>query len=263
MAVERKPLTFLTLPAEVRLLIYEHLVVDRAYPVLDIRSEEPEEYARRKRNGSLWRRTPYFIKAKPHRLQSAQTTYMLQPGPKIYAAVLGVNRQIHSEAAHLLYSSHIFDFATDVESAVPFFEDRTPTSLAAIRRINIAKRAWPYTREFDRYEWSGVCHYIATRLQLQSMGLGVFGGKVDESHCYEPRKFEKTDFQHIAQFDGMEWMGEVVMAIRGLQALDIKAIWEVCPKPCSNGLFFFADFSANIEKGFAEYLRENMVVGAA
>ena len=70
--------------------------------------------------------------------------------------------------------------------------------------------------------------------------------------------FEKADFKEIERFEGMEWMSQLV-AIKGLQRLDIKTIWEICPPPRSNALAFFVNFSASIEKGFAEYLREHML----
>lgn len=262
-ASPRSPPSFLGLPAEIRLAIYEYLLVDPAHQVVSIRSEDHESYARRKRLASTKRlRSSYWVKAGPYRTMSAETSYVLQNGVEIHPAILGVSRQIHAEAAYLLYGSYVFDFSIDVESAVPFFEDRTPIGREAIRRIHLEKRAWPYIRNFDKYEWSTVCAYIAERLRLQYLGLGVFGGKVDENYYMVTKTFEKSDFCEISKFDGMEWVEELV-AIKGLQNLDIKTIWEVCPLPCSNGLAFFADFSASIEKGFAEYLRENMLVSAA
>ena len=246
--IRRAPPTFLSLPSEIRLIVYELLLVDAA----------------RKYSCDVPRqRTSYWVKA-GLRSATLETSYVAHRAPELHTAILFANHQIHAEAVQVLYRSYVFDFGSDVEGVVPFLSDLTAPALAAIRRMNLVKRALPYTRDFDRYEWSTVCEFLAKRLELQHLGLGVAGGKptVTDHGTAAVDTFNKSDFKLIAKFDGMEWMQELV-AIKGLRNLDIRTIWEVCPPPCSNALAFFVNFSASIECGFAEYLRENMVAGAA
>ena len=197
----------------------------------------------------------------PDRLESFRTSYALINKPNIHAAILRTNKQIYEEASHVLYSSYIFDFAQDVESVIPFLTDRTPFALSSIRKLNLVKRSPTSSRYFDQSEWNAACDFISTHLELQHLGLGVFGGTATTT-SYVKDTFVKSDFNFITLFENMEWVRHL-LAVRGLKRLDIRTIWEACPMPTSNALGFFVNFSASIEKGFAEYLREKMVTSAA
>ena len=229
------------------------------------------------------------------RSSTLSTSYKLKSNPGLHPSILLTNRQIHAEAAHLLYSQHTFDFDLDVESVVPFLSDLTPHARRSIRHVNIIKRALPYTKDFDRYEWSDLCSYLSTQCSLQQLDLQVVGGKVPSSQTMRAvgfgpntvttinshlggqsvdmlvkeeqgktatKGFQKGDFGLISGFEGMEWVRQLCK-IKGLRCLDIRTIWENCPPPCSNALAFFVSFSESIEGSFAEFLRENMVAGAA
>ncbi|MCJ1377141.1 hypothetical protein MMC17_000233 [Xylographa soralifera] len=192
---------------------------------------------------------------------SIETTYRLMSNPGLHPSILGVNKQIHSEASYVLYSSSIFDFDIDVESVIPFLGDLTLPALSAIKRINIVQRALPHIKEFDRAEWRNVCEFVSLNMRLEQLGLGILG-RIPTMRWEAEDLYEKTAFQHITTFEGMEWVKQVA-SIKGLRNLDIKAHLEHCPPPQSNAMAFFVNFSASIEKGFAEYLKELMVIGMA
>ncbi|MCJ1376811.1 hypothetical protein MMC20_008056 [Loxospora ochrophaea] len=197
----------------------------------------------------------------PFRSRGVETSYHLLDNPGVDVSILRVNRRIHAEASPVLYSKHVFDFGSDVESVIPFLGDLTPLARGSIKRINIVKRALPYTKDFDRCEWRNACAFISKNLKLVRLGLGVSGG-CPQMEWEAKDHYEKSDFTTISEFEGMEWMRQL-STIKGLQDLDIKAHMQHCPPPCSNAMAFFINFSASIETGFAEYLKEQMVAKAA
>lgn len=180
--------------------------------------------------------------------------------PDIHPSILGLNYQIHDEAANVLYSSYTFDFATDVECAVPFLQDLTPVARSSVRRIGILKRALPYTKDFDHCEWASACTFIADNLQLSQLDLGVEGGKpLQQWEAQE--SYTAAEFSSIKEYEGMEWI-KSLSAIKGLDILVVRAHLEHCPPPHnSRAMALYVNFSASIEHGFAEYLREMMLKG--
>lgn len=255
---------FLRVPAEIRLIIYELLLSDHDDKTFCIRTENPATYQRRK--GEERRRRTFRYIQDRMRSRSGESTYGLIKSSGLYPSILGVNRQIHSEASHVLYS-HTFDFGLDVESILPFLQDLTPTALSSIKRIKMTKRSLPYTKDFDRCEWRNACDYIAKNLSLVQLDLRVYGGTPSLAnrpvlHWKQNSTYTKADFALITKLeeceDDMEWVKQVA-AIKGLQVLNVKALLEHCPIPGSKAMAFFVNFSASIEKGFTEYLRSHMV----
>ena len=250
---------FMQIPAEIRLMIYKLLLVNEQERTLSIRTEDPTDCA--SPHLKQRRRSSYRIMADRFRARSIETTYHLPSDLAIYPSILGVNRQIHTEASHVLYSEHIFDFDKDVEAVVPFLQDLTTEARSSIKRIHIVKRALPYLKDFDHCEWRSVCAYLSDSMELVQLGLGVLGGK-PASQWEAKETYDKSDFYLISRFEGMEWMNQLA-AIKGLQHLDVKAHPQHCPPPMSNAMAFFVTFSASIESGFAEYLRSEMVLQGA
>ena len=184
--------------------------------------------------------------------------YCLDRSPgSIYSAILSVNRQIHTEASHVLYSEHTFDFCADIECILPFLQDLTPAVLSSIKRINIVNRSLPYTKDVDRCEWRNVCAFISQNLQLEQLDLYVEGGILSSANKpavnWEARStYSVADFAWIARLDetdeDMNWMKHVV-AIRDLQVLSMNALLQHCPTPGSEAMAFFVKFSKSIETG--------------
>ena len=191
---------------------------------------------------------------------ATESTYHLKENPGLHPSILGANHQIHDEAAHVLYSSFNFDFATDIECVVPFLQDLTPLARASIKQISVLIRALPYTKDFDECEWASACTFIAKNIQLARLDLGIEGGKPIQrwdSHS----AYTVADFQLMKEtnFRGMEWITPL-SAIKGLDVLNVKAYLEHRPPLHSScAMAFFVDFSASIEHGFADYLRDLMM----
>lgn len=251
---------FFRLPAEVRFQIYGLLLMNHDLSVLCIRTEHAALWELRK--GEARRRTKYRHMADRFRARTMESTYHLLQNPGIDISILSVNHRIHREASHVLYSQHIFDFGTDIESIVPFLSDLTPEALSSVKHIGLFKRALPYTRDFDSCEWRSACAFISNNMNLAQLDLMIEGGQPQQQWTRQER-YSKADFDLIADFEGMEWAKQV-SAIRGLSVLNVKAHMEHCPSATnSRTMAFFVDFSASIEKGFAEWLKDVMAVKAA
>ncbi|KAI4242764.1 MAG: hypothetical protein L6R40_003828 [Gallowayella cf. fulva] len=240
----------LRLPAEIRTIIYHLLLAPEKNGIIRIRTESPMLHKARNAM-SMRRRSRFRVVSDRVRSGSSETSYTGHRTSDIDTAILGVCRQIHTEACHVLYSEHTFDFDIDVESIVPFFRDLTPAALASVESIRFVKRALPYCKDFDRCEWRSACAFLATQMKLRRVILTVVGGRpgpvwgapVGEWESQGPWKIE--DFYHIMQSERMEWARQVT-SIRGLRALVVVSALEHCPPPRSKDMVFFANFTANL-----------------
>jgi len=236
-------------------MIYRHLLASHDDTMLFIRSEQPSVYGVYEHKQR--RRSRYRVMSDRLRSRCSETTYYLEHNPGIHPGILGVNRMIHNEASHVLYSSHRFDFDLDIEAVVPFLSDLTPCALSSIKRIDIIKCALPCVKDFDRREWRKICDFMSNNMQLVELGLGVIGG---QPACdWEVKdNFVEEDFKLISSFECMEWVGQITQ-IKGLHKLDVRAHLQPCQQPCTNFMTFFVNFSGSIENGFAEFLKSEMV----
>lgn len=154
MSVSEIQSPFLRLPPELRIIIYETLLLhpaqalgtthststahvlpaaseyhdyerlDSSSPpplVLKIRTEDPASYELRQ---AVHLRSRFLIRSDRFRARCMWTTYHLLSNPSLSTRLLLANARIHAEAAQLLYSSYTFDFDTHVEAIVPFLSGR-------------------------------------------------------------------------------------------------------------------------------------------
>ncbi|KAF2111697.1 hypothetical protein BDV96DRAFT_175509 [Lophiotrema nucula] len=186
-------------------------------------------------------------------------------------SLLLLNRQIHDEAARVLYSTYTFNFHTSIESLVPFLSDLTPTARSAIRHVSVTKKPLPYTSEFDRAEWSSLCTYLSTTLHLRTLTLNIIAGKPGNEGWDDVLPISAAQFgmlRNVKKEFGssqrgiggvdLEWV-EQVMMIKGLREVNVNAMVEHCPLPRSETMAFWVAFSKSIESGFAEWIRGAMV----
>lgn len=246
---------FMRIPSEIRLMIYDLLFDDRNQRLFHIRNEDPDIYKRRQPH----RRTGYRVLGRDLMRQSTPTTYHLLNDVEIHASIMGVNRKIYEESAHVLYSNRAFDFGRDVEAVVPFFSDLTKHTRPFIQEISLVKQGSVYTRDYDRCEWSGVCEFLREHMQLGSLKLVVEGGRPSLGWDGLP-EFTTQDFKTLSSvgYEPLEWVWEL-LSVKGIRNLEIGSEIHHCPPSHSSAMAFFAAFSASIEKGFAEFLRAEMM----
>lgn len=94
---------------------------------------------------------------------------------------------------------------------------------------------------------------------MQSLKLTVEGGRPSLGWDGLP-EFTVGDFKTMSdiRYEPLEWVWEM-LPIKGIQNLEIDAEIHHCPPSHSNAMAFFAAFSSSIEKGFAEYLKGQIV----
>lgn len=193
---------FLRLPTEIRLQIYQLLVLPREHndllpsyekisssaqdcfdyekrlpgtnrpatadlhsPTLRFRTIDPLRYDERLgRVEDQHRRSTYSVRCDRFRARCLGTTYHCVNSPNINKAVgiLGANKQIHAEVTELLYSHYAFDFDTHVEAIAPFLQDLTPFSRSCIKSIRIVKRSLAFEKEFDKCEWTNAMQCLSS-----------------------------------------------------------------------------------------------------
>jgi hypothetical protein len=202
--------------------------------------------------------TTYRILLTPHTAHLRHTVPSLLP----------LCHQIHLEASKVLYSAYTFSFHTNIEAAVPFLSDLTPVSRSSIRSIGLTKKGFPYTKEFDRAEWSSLCAYLSSAVCLQKLNLSVVAGKAGEDGWDGIKPITPSDFE-IMQRMKREWASEIggvdldwvhqLFAIRGLRDVGVRALVEHCPGAVSETMAFWIAFSASVEGGFREWVRSSMM----
>lgn len=276
---------FLRLPTELRLQIYSLLLFPRQstdllcswdkldatdplnHPTLRIRSVDPTKYQNRFANRPHTR-TGYSVRADLFAHRCMATTYHCVNVPHIEdnLAVLRTNRQIHSEAAELMYSSYTFDFDTHIEAIIPFLCDLTPLARGCIKNIRLTKRALAYIKEFDRCEWENAWRYLTNaenNINIRRLELAVIAGRPGDNGWDGIATYSAADFNFLKTQEGMEWL-QYVEKIGPVQELEVHAIVEHCPSiTSSNAMASYVRFSASVEAGFAEYLRGRLLAPEA
>lgn len=214
------------------------------------------------------KRSNYSVRADRFRNRCMTTTYHCVNIPRIehHLGILAANKQIHAEAAELLYSSYTFDFDTHVEAIVPFLRDLTPFARSCIKNMRIVKRALPYDKEFDRAEWSSALRYLTSstsNVNLRRLELGIVAGRPGRNGWDRIPTYSARDFDLLKDIGGMEWM-QYLMELKGLQELDVNAVVEHCP-PATNSMAMagYIRFSASVETGFKDFIRGQLLECAA
>ena len=249
---------FLRVPSEIRLMIYSLLFDDRNERTFEIRNQNPESYKRRDPHV----RTQYRVLGRDLVRQSNATTYHLITDVELHVSIMRVNRKIHEETAHILYGNRAFGFGRDIEAIVPFFSDMTKQTRPMIHEISLVKQGSVYARDYDRCEWSSVCDFLKEHMQLGSLKLTVEGGRPSRGWECLP-EYSASDFRTLSnvRYEPLEWVWEL-LSIKGIRNLEVDSEIHHCPPSHSSAMAFFAAFSSSIEKGFAEFLRSELVVGA-
>ncbi|KAF2191062.1 hypothetical protein K469DRAFT_622386, partial [Zopfia rhizophila CBS 207.26] len=298
------PSPLLCLPLEIRLIIYEYLLYPSAVPssnhttsvtnllpdhhtyyspdtsyspfTLTVRTIDPYFVPHTSRT---WRRrSTYHVRTGPFQTTTTPTTYRILLSPytthlrHTIPSLLLLNHQIHAEASKALYGTYTFNFSTSIEALVPFLSDLTPPALNSLRSLSLTKKPLPYTKEFDKAEWTAACDFLSAAtsnasLSLRSLHLNIVAGRPGDEGWNNVVPIQKHDFEVLRRarkewnadsgFD-LEWV-EQLMQIKGLKEVGVRAIVEHCPRPRSEMMAFWVAFSKSVEGGFAEWVRGVMV----
>ncbi|KAF2167974.1 hypothetical protein M409DRAFT_22119 [Zasmidium cellare ATCC 36951] len=241
------------------------VTADLSHPFIHIRTIDPKAYkSLHPPTKPSHTRSTYSVRADRFQARCMSTTYHAINNPRLEdnLSILGTCKQIHAEAAELLYSSYTFDFDTHIEALIPFLSDLTPFARSCIKNLRIVKRALPYCKEFDKCEWSNALRYLTStsnNISLRRLELGVVAGRPGENGWDRVARYSAGDFELLHQLDGMEWM-QYLLEVQGLQELDVQAVVEHCPPvTSSSAMASYVRFSASVEGGFGEFLRGRLL----
>lgn len=201
--------SFLRLPTEIRLQIYQLLILPREHddllpsytkinasaadcfdydqtvpgttrlasadlrsPTLRFRTIDPLRHnTRLGKVEDQHVRSTYSVHCDRFRARCLGTTYHCVNNPNLGLSVglMRANKQIHEEVAELLYGHYTFDFDNHVEAIVPFLQDLTPFSRSCIKSVRVVKRSLAYEKEFDKCEWASAMQCLG----CPEIGLGL------------------------------------------------------------------------------------------
>lgn len=251
---------------------------DLANPTLLIRTIDSTQHSALSRNETAaqqeqdqkpkQRRTVYSVRGDRFRARTMPTTYHCVNSARLAgrnaAALLSLNRQVHAEAAAVLYGGYTFDFDAHVEAVLPFLRDLSPLARAAIKGVRFVKRALPYEKEFDRAEWAAAVNGLASSevgLRLRRLEVGVVAGRPGAMGWEGVQRYKEGDFGVLCEGEGMEWTAPLIELIktmkgRGLKELEVAAVVEHCPPASNSGAMErFVRFSASVDDGFSAFLK--------
>ncbi|KIW08387.1 uncharacterized protein PV09_01300 [Verruconis gallopava] len=287
---------FLKLPVEIRLQIYQYLLVPKQRSSvgvrLDVLGSDYHEYEKTdldptsigrvlhiriidpQQPGLSWvadalpllRRSKCLVRTDRFRARTMQTTYTAANNPGIEPAILATCKLVHSEAAEVLYSSYNFDFDTHVEAIGAFLKDLTPTAKKCVRSVSLVKRATPYDRDFDRCEWTAATSALSQLPSLRNLHLGVVAGKPGPNGWDGIPEWSKQDFETMVKWRNwadFEWVKEIarVRLSKG-GVVKVRPIVEHCPVPGSESMVFWVAISRNVAGGFGSWV-EALILGTA
>ncbi|WQF77503.1 hypothetical protein CDEST_02517 [Colletotrichum destructivum] len=256
MDMDKDQSPLMRIPAEIRIMIYEHLLDDGGEKRLAVRNKAMHQLPA----GILktYRRTPYRIIERSLHRQCFETTYHLASASRttMHPAIMAVNRRIHRETSHMLYGLHGFDFGGDIEAVVPFLRDLTPASRAMVREVTVYKDGPMYYCESDRLDWANMCKYLrGLDKMIPRVRVVVEGGR--PTATWEgPQKLGVSDLRLLAliKHDSMEWVAEL-RKVGGIEQLEIVPRMRYLAAPGTTATLLFAAFSASIDTALVEFLR--------
>jgi hypothetical protein len=256
--------TFLTLPTEIRLMIYNYLLVpavskksSSTASILRMRMVDPAEASLQWTTDVLpgLERTKCLMRTGRFRGRTMETTYTVTNNPGIHASILCASKKTHAEGVEILYGSYTFDFSTHIEAIPPFFSDLTDDARHHLKRVGLVKRALPYDRDFDCAEWRTATYYIALLPSLRVLNLGVIAGKPGPDGWDDVQEWSRHDFECWTKrsWSGLEWVKD--LARIKARKVEVKAIVEHCPPPMSEMMSFWVGVSKSVDEGgFGEWV---------
>ncbi|TPX17806.1 uncharacterized protein E0L32_002907 [Thyridium curvatum] len=243
------------MPLEIRLLIYSYLVDDGGHRRLRVKSMKDGEIDGIPDS----KRARYLVVEGYIQRRCYETTYTLATeSASFHLGIMGTCRRLYAEVANILYARHSFDFGADIAAVIPFFSDRTAYARAMISEISIQRRVPILIGHGDGGQWSHVARYLAEHASLRKLRLVVGGGRPAEA-WEGPQELSKSDFELLAvlKHECIDWATDLAR-IKDLDEVEIVPEIHHAQAPRTPSMTVFAAFSASIEKGLSQYIRERL-----
>jgi hypothetical protein len=259
---------FMRMPAELRLMVYRHLLSpcteDRVYIKTRERYWKKPEHSR----DETPRRTSYYaLDRRSLGRCSYKTTYGLDGGEGEHAtamhpAIMAVNRKIYEETTYLLYASHNFHFGQHLDAVGPFIGDLTPSTKNLVHSLSL--RCFLHSPSCcaasDWRFWSSMSQRLRNLPKLRKLKLTIQGGR-PTGDWNGPKDLSASDIRllYATQHECMDWARELA-AVESLEDVEIEADVRPMPKPETTTTLIYAALSASIEGSLIEFLRDELSV---
>ncbi|GAW21819.1 hypothetical protein ANO14919_113440 [Xylariales sp. No.14919] len=209
-------------------------------------------------------RTRYHVMDHSWHRRCVETTYRLANKDAFFCAeLMRVCRDLYEETAEFVYARHVFDFGADVEAVRPFFEDLSDATRRRVASVALYKKGpWRYDCWSDRCEWRAACTYLRENASVQHLRLVVQAGQVvkgQEVEADAPRELSSADVALLVSIrhEALLWIGDVVR-LKGLRTVDVVPDFGLMPSPQTSNLLVFLAFSASLNTGVKDFLRERL-----
>ncbi|KAM0330116.1 hypothetical protein ACHAQA_004288 [Verticillium albo-atrum] len=245
------------IPAEIRVLIYAHLLDDGGQTQLEIRHKPKPDCNSEALAG--YRRSPYRVIEKTFHQNCYETTYTIVTKTPMHVGIMATNRQMYLETSHMLYARHTFSFGNDIEAVVPFFRDLTPHARSMVRGISIRRGSALFASESDRLDWAFMCQVIKDLPALRNLRLVVEGGrpsKPGSSGGVKPLQPSDLRLLGHIQHDSVDWIAKLKQ-LTNLDLIEVVPELKYMPAPKTTAAILYASFSASLDTAFVEHLRED------
>jgi hypothetical protein len=183
-------------------------------------------------------RSKFSVRCDRFSARCLETTYHCLNNPNLSQTVglMRANKQIHSEIAELLYGHFTFDFDNHVEAIVPFMQDLTPFSRSCIKSVRIVKRSLAYEKEFDKCEWTNAMQCLGSAETGLSLQNLDLGIVAGRPG---PNGWDMIPAYGAGEFGWLKDMEGMewlrdLLELRGLQTLSVTPIIEHCPPAYSS-----------------------------
>ncbi len=246
---------FLTIPPEIRILIYQYLLGTDGQEIV-VRNVPRSEAA--KLDFKCNRRSRYHVLERTFSPSSYETTYYQQTPHKLYPAILGVNRAIREEASHFLYSTRSFDFGNDLGAVVPFFEDKTDATRGLVSNITIHKKAFTGMSGCNSHDWAAICRYLRVVPGIRRLKLVVEAGR-PRFHWPGPQTLSVSDLRllYATQHEVLGWVRDLAQ-LTTIDHIEVVADLQPMREPTTSQMLIFAALSGSIETSLVDFLRDEM-----
>lgn len=247
---------FIRIPAEIRVLVYSHLLDNGGNRVIEISSEWPP-----KDDIPGRRRSRYYIEQTPFNRAVTKTTYRQSNGSLVmYPAITAVNRKIRDEATHYLYSKHSFAFHRSSEALSPFLNDLTLQSKMFLKEITVRKSIPGSPQDPTGAVWSSICKSLQTIGQLSKLRI-IVEGKRPRYPFAGPQSFSVSDLRllYATRQECLEWVRDLIQ-VQCMDEVEIIADIKTMAQPDSSATLMLAALSESIDSSLAEFLQAELAV---
>ncbi|KAH6970818.1 hypothetical protein BKA56DRAFT_635858 [Ilyonectria sp. MPI-CAGE-AT-0026] len=252
---------FMRIPAEIRMMIYKHLLDNGASNKISIRNKSRWEY---QANDLKSLRSHYHIMERSFAKMSFQTTYCADSDcdRSMHTAIMQINRKVREETSQYLYGRHSFHFGEDIEAVVPFLDDKMPQTRDLVKELSLYKRSPTNTGEPDSLDWASVCRFLRNSAGLDKLTLVIEGGR-PRVPWDGPQSLTVSDFRllYSTRHESLEWARELA-SVKTIGEVEIVPDIHYLPDPQSNMMLVLAAFSASIETSLVDFLRDDLGIPA-